>query len=189
MGNPIRSSRSRTALQIMQSDSQVTDEKQLLVLVQGLMRSYASDRTDTLSAPRDIVAMIAQYFDPREYVELHFEIDLDYEHAFEEGTETMMLTCIAEELGVTDCDVYLDGVDEFRKEDDYRVWYARFDVHILTADHEVDTLRHNFSTQELRRKIGQRSNLKAQLFIRLQEVYETDYPPILVSETEEPKTR
>eukprot|EP00486_Rosalina_sp_Unknown_P001651 CAMPEP_0201566588 /NCGR_PEP_ID=MMETSP0190_2-20130828/6456_1 /ASSEMBLY_ACC=CAM_ASM_000263 /TAXON_ID=37353 /ORGANISM="Rosalina sp." /LENGTH=257 /DNA_ID=CAMNT_0047985489 /DNA_START=27 /DNA_END=800 /DNA_ORIENTATION=- len=110
--------------------------------------------------------------DEPELVELHFELEIDYRHAFEENE--IITRCIAEVMKIPKQDVFFDGVDEIMKDNQF---CGLFRGHIPTTKHEIEKLvsifYNSLQTQELQQKIVEYSGIdNPQLEIR--ELYETD---------------
>merc|ERR1712224_243791 len=124
--------------------------------------------------------------------QLHFELEIDYEHAFEhEGHEHRMVitACIAEVLHISEADVVFDGVDEFMKDKNY---FGLFRGHIPTSEDQIERYVRMFINSlivhgssdggrsgvplpsELSKKIQQRSQLHAPVVIEIHELYETE---------------
>ena len=107
-----------------------------------------------------------------ELVELHFELEIDYRHAFEENE--IITQCIAEVMKISKSDVFFDGVDEIMKDDQY---CGLFRGHIPTTKHEIEKLvsifYNSLQTQELQQKIVQYSGIENPV-LEIRELYETD---------------
>ena len=112
--------------------------------------------------------------DEPDLVELHFELEIDYEHAFEQ--DQVITSCIAEVMGINESDVVFDGVDEMMKGD--QDYFGLFRGHIPTTKHQIEQLVsifHNaLQTNELHSKMHQRSAVSAQPVLEIRELYETD---------------
>lgn len=110
--------------------------------------------------------------DEPELVELHFELEIDYRHAFEENE--IITQCIAEVMKIPKGDVFFDGVDEIMKDNQY---CGLFRGHIPTTKHEIEKLvsifYNSLQTQVLQRKIVDYSGIENPV-LEIRELYETD---------------
>ena len=79
-------------------------------------------------------------------------------------------------MGISECDVVFDGVDEMMKGD--QDYFGLFRGHIPTTKHQIEQLVsifHNaLQTNELHSKMHQRSAVSAQPVLEIRELYETD---------------
>ena len=108
-----------------------------------------------------------------ELVELHFELEIDFHHAFQE--DQVITTCVAEVMGLKPSDVAFDGVEQFERNNAY---YGLLRGHIPTTKHAIEGLvkrfYHSLQTGTLREKIAQYSGIQGALTLDIRELYETD---------------
>eukprot|EP01083_Nonionella_stella_P066466 175048_1 len=111
--------------------------------------------------------------DEPELVELHFELEIDYQHAFE--PEQVITGCIAEVMQLNKNDIFFDGVDEIEKGSQY---YGLFRGHIPTSKHEIESLvsifYNSLQTNVLQQKIRDCSKVSGTPILEIRELYETD---------------
>eukprot|EP01083_Nonionella_stella_P270451 915870_1 len=111
--------------------------------------------------------------DEPELVELHFELEIDFAHAFQ--PDQVITGCIAEVMNINKNDVYFDGVDEIEKDDQY---FGLFRGHIPTTKHEIEKLvsifYNSLQTNLLQQKIQEQSSVNGTPILEIRELYETD---------------
>eukprot|EP00483_Globobulimina_turgida_P013629 UN13655 len=111
--------------------------------------------------------------DEPELVELHFELEIDYAHAFQQ--DQVITTCIADVMNVNQTDVFFDGVDEIEKDDQY---FGLFRGHIPTTKHEIEKLvsifYNSLQSNVLQQKIMSCSAVNGTPMLEIRELYETD---------------
>ena len=110
-----------------------------------------------------------------ELVELHFELEIDYEHAFQEPDGQVITRCIAEVMNLPHNEVFFDGVDEIQKADEF---YGLFRGHIPTTKHRMEGLvsifYNSLQTRELQNKMATHSGIIGAPDLEIRELYETD---------------
>merc|ERR1719150_3250031 len=111
--------------------------------------------------------------DEPELVELHFELEIDFAHAFQ--PDQVITGCIAEVMNINKNDVNFDGVDEIEKDDQY---FGLFRGHIPTTKHEIEKLvsifYNSLQTNLLQQKIAEQSSVNGTPILEIRELYETD---------------
>eukprot|EP01084_Bolivina_argentea_P041850 77256_1 len=119
----------------LQNISKISQERKNTVF--GFIRHNFDKYT-----PKGIIMICILFYgyddDELELVELHFELEIDFVHAFESGIKDKIITgCIAEAMNKNKTDVYFDGVDPIEKDN---VYYGLFQGYILTSKYEIEKL-------------------------------------------------
>ena len=108
--------------------------------------------------------------DENKLVELHFELEISPEHAFQE--EECITKCIAEVLNLQRSKVLFDGVDEIFKNGHYT---GLFRAHIPTSTNEIENLveifYNSYQKKELHQIIANHSGINNPI-IEIIEIYE-----------------
>ena len=122
------------------------------------------------------------YYNP-EFVDLHFELEIDYRHAFEEVD--IIIRCIAEIMNLPKHKVFYDGVDEFVK--NQRTYWGLFRGHIPTTNHEIEHLVMIFYNSMQNRKLHQKITRYSAIGtpqLEIRELYETDQNDDMIEDEE-----
>merc|ERR1712129_463659 len=108
-----------------------------------------------------------------ELVELHFELEVDYQHAFQE--DRVITMSVAEVIGLQPNEVAFDGVEEFEKNGSF---FGLLRGHIPTTKHQIEYLvkhfYHSLQSGNLTEKIVQYSDIQSPPTLDIRELYETD---------------
>eukprot|EP01084_Bolivina_argentea_P041849 77255_1 len=157
----------------LQNISKISQERKNTVF--GFIRHNFDKYT-----PKGIIMICILFYgyddDELELVELHFELEIDFVHAFESGIKDKIITgCIAEAMNKNKTDVYFDGVDPIEKDN---VYYGLFQGYILTSKYEIEKLvgifYNSLATNVLQKKIQKQSSVSDTPTVEIRELYETD---------------